>query len=455
MADSFLPLNSEAHSPVAPNPPVRHSLFKASRYGLAGVEQDERRSANRFCRSTRYRRDRGGFCDHADVSVALSYLLYQAFVPSARLPYPVKTILLADGVFAVTTVVMLGRAGAYRRGKSLLSVRVTEQVLRACAQALAIVLVASLFDGLSLPRGLWMAALITVPLSLSAQKHLMSFAVRALHGRGRGNERVLIYGAGGTGRRVFSVLSRSPKLGLQAVSFVDDDPAKAGDSIYEMAYERRSSLPVEPGPLTEEMIVSHGVGLVILAMPSLNRERFDQIMAETGKAKVRVSFVPGDVLASGPQIDYQDIDGVLLASFGRRDGRLGYEIIKRICDLVFSLALIILGAPLFLALAVAIKVDSPGPVFCRQSRVGRRGKLFTMYKFRTMHIGSALYDYSPQAADDRRITRLGRFLRRTSLDEIPQLLNDPSRRDDAGGTAAGKCLLSWSDIPRSTKNGWK
>jgi len=74
-------------------------------------------------------------------------------------------------------------------------------------------------------------------------------------------------------------------------------------------------------------------------------------------------------------------------------------------------------------LAQAIKLDSRGPVLFRQERVGQNGKLFKMFKFRTMHAGSPSYEYSPRASNDPRITRLGKFLRQTSLDEVPQLLN--------------------------------
>jgi lipopolysaccharide/colanic/teichoic acid biosynthesis glycosyltransferase len=102
---------------------------------------------------------------------------------------------------------------------------------------------------------------------------------------------------------------------------------------------------------------------------------------------------------------------------------VGYELVKRFCDLVASFALSVLGSPLLLLLAIAIKIDSRGPVLLRQDRVGRHGELFRMYKFRTMRAGTQLYDYSPRASADSRITRLGRFLRRTSLDEVPQLLN--------------------------------
>jgi lipopolysaccharide/colanic/teichoic acid biosynthesis glycosyltransferase len=103
--------------------------------------------------------------------------------------------------------------------------------------------------------------------------------------------------------------------------------------------------------------------------------------------------------------------------------RTAYELLKRVCDFAGSLALLILGAPLFGLLALLITFDSGGPIFFKQERVGENGRLFKMFKFRTMRSNAAPYDYSPCAPDDPRITRVGRFLRRTSLDELPQLVN--------------------------------
>ncbi len=73
--------------------------------------------------------------------------------------------------------------------------------------------------------------------------------------------------------------------------------------------------------------------------------------------------------------------------------------------------------------AVLIKMDSPGPVWFKQERVGQNGQIFRMFKFRTMSLEASPYDYSPRASADPRITRIGRILRRTSLDELPQLIN--------------------------------
>jgi exopolysaccharide biosynthesis polyprenyl glycosylphosphotransferase len=356
-------------------------------------------------------------------AVIAGYIIYNSFALDRHVYYPAGTVLAVASGVAIVMVLMLDRAGAYRRGNSLLRVRETEQVLRVSAEAFLIVFAVSFFTHILFSRWLLVLSLSLVPLLLFLQKHFTYSVVRMLHARGHGNEKVLIYGAGGTGRRVFSVLKRSPKLGLDPVAFVDDDPAKAGSTIYEMAYERRQSLPVIRGPVTGEMVASHGVGLVIIAIPSIARDRFIRTTNEALRADTSVSFVPGHLLPSGPRIDYQDMDGVLLSCVGGPTRRVGYEVVKRVCDLLGSLVLGILGAPLLLLLALAIKLDSHGPILFRQDRVGLNGKTFRMYKFRTMRAETRLYDYSPRASSDSRITRLGRFLRRTSLDEVPQLLN--------------------------------
>lgn len=357
------------------------------------------------------------------LAVTLGYFIYDSLRLGKHLYYPTSTVTFLAFVFAIGMVLMLDRVGAYRRGNSLLRVRETEQVLRVSSQAFLIALAVSFFTNILFSRWLLVLCLGLVPLLLFAQKSLTYLLLRFLHSRGYGNESVLIYGSGCTGRRVFSVLQRSPKLGLEPLAFVDDDPSKTGNMIYEMAYERRRSAPVVKGPVTRELVAEYGADLVLIAIPSIGRERFARTIAEAFSAKARVSFVPSHLLATDPWVDYQDIDGVLLASFGGSTRRLGYETMKRVCDILGSLVLMLLGTPLFLLLALAIKIDSRGSVLFRQERVGQNGRLFKMFKFRTMYASSPSYEYSPQASSDPRITRLGKFLRRTSLDEVPQLLN--------------------------------
>lgn len=97
---------------------------------------------------------------------------------------------------------------------------------------------------------------------------------------------------------------------------------------------------------------------------------------------------------------------------------------KRLLDLVVTSVVLLLVSPILLIVAIAVRLDSPGPILFRQGRLGKDRKIYQIFKFRTMvvnaeHIGAGLFNYK----DDPRITRIGRFLRRTSLDELPQLFN--------------------------------
>ncbi len=296
-------------------------------------------------------------------------------------------------------------------------------MLRVSAQAFLIVMAVSFFSSFLFSRWLLVLSLALVPLALFVQKNLLYSLIRALHSKGYGIDRVLIYGSGSTGRRVFSALRRSPKLGLAPIAFVDDDPSKTGGVIFEMGYEPQRSAPVVKGPISSQLVSSQMADLVVIAIPSISPERFQRAVEEAFEAKARVSFVPSHFLPSDPAIVYQDVDGVLLASLGMPAKRFGYEAAKRIVDLLGSFILLLLGLPLFLLLAILVRIDSSGPVIFRQERVGLDGRRFRMFKFRTLHISSDPYEFSPQAPTDPRITRLGKFLRRTSLDELPQLLN--------------------------------
>ena len=356
-------------------------------------------------------------------AITFGYLVYYNFDIGKHIHYSGKVVLGVAFGLAVIIVLMLDRVGAYARGNSLLRVRETEQVVRVSTQAFVVALAISFFASFLFSRWLLVITLGLVPLFLFIQKHFMYVLVQNLHSKGYGIQKVLIYGSGHTGRRVLSVLRRSPKLGLEPLALVDDDAAKVGIKVFEMGYEKRRSAPVVEGPVTKDLVTQYGADLVIIAIPSLTHGKFVRTVQEVMAANVRVSFVPAHSPATNSWISYEDIDGVFLASFNKISRWAGYEVTKRLCDVLLSIFLLLLGAPLFLLLAALIKLDSPGPVFFRQTRIGQNGRHFKMWKFRTMRDESPVYEYSPNASSDPRITRIGKFLRRTSLDELPQLFN--------------------------------
>jgi exopolysaccharide biosynthesis polyprenyl glycosylphosphotransferase len=357
------------------------------------------------------------------LAVVIGYLAYYNLQLGKHIQYPLRSVFGVAFAFAIVVLLMLDRVGAYERGNGLLRIRETEQVLRVSIQAFLVVFAASFFTQVLVSRWLLVISVTIVPLSLFLEKLLVYRLVRALHSRGYGIEKVLIYGSGSTGRRVFSALCRSPKLGLEPVAFVDDDPMKAGTLVFEMSYDRRKSARVIKGPIQRALISAHGADLVIIAIPLISHERFIEATNEALAAHARVVFLPSQFFPSDMLLDYDDIDGVLLASFDKGAQRRAYELTKRIGDVLGSIVLLIFGGPFFMLLTILIRLDSRGPAVFRQERVGQHGRLFQMYKFRTMYVDAPQYEYSPSASSDPRITRFGRFLRRTSLDELPQLVN--------------------------------
>jgi exopolysaccharide biosynthesis polyprenyl glycosylphosphotransferase len=149
---------------------------------------------------------------------------------------------------------------------------------------------------------------------------------------------------------------------------------------------------------------------------------------------VRVSILPRLLEVVGSTVEFDDLHGVTVMGVKRFELTRSSATVKRAFDLVWTSIGLLAVAPLMIVAAVAIKLDSPGPVFFRQQRVGRFGKRFHILKFRTMvqdaeALKESLRERNEaqggmfKIADDPRVTRVGRFLRKTSLDELPQLLN--------------------------------
>lgn len=356
----------------------------------------------------------------AVVSAHSAYVLLQL---GKHLHYSPFSVLVAAGSFAAVFVILLESDGAYKHANSLLRIRETERILRVSTQAFGIVFPITFFVSYTFSRWVFVLAAFLVLLFLIVEKQIVYLLIRQMHLHGYGMQNVLIYGAGSTGRRAYSALVRSPKLGMNPVAVVDDDKSITGELIYEFGYKRERSAPILAGPPTSILIRNLGVSLVVVGIPSITQEQLKRLSMVAFAAGAKVAFVPKLSIDSQMQTDYADIDGLLIASLNQPANKFAYEIIKRIFDFSAALVLLILTAPLWIFFAVLIKADSRGPVFFRQLRVGRWGKTFELYKFRTMRVDAPKYDFHPTGTNDPRITRVGGWLRRTSLDELPQLIN--------------------------------
>lgn len=357
-------------------------------------------------------------------TLILSAVLYEFIGLGKRLHYGPEKLLLAAFGFSFLFILLMERDGGYRSANSLLRIRETERVLRVSVIAFSLLFLSTVIVAHMISRGMLLCAFVMVPITLAIEKQLVYGFVSILRARGHGTQNVLIYGAGETGKRLFSALTRSPKLGLRPVAIVDDNPNLAGRVVHETGYRHQHSLVVKGGPLTRHLIQKLNARVLIVGIPSLPLERLNAIAEEAFFAGSVVAFVPRVNHRPDPgTLGYADIDGILIASLLPPLEKPWYEFCKRVFDVMGAAVLILTSAPLWIMIAILVKLDSRGPIFFRQVRVGRNGALFTLLKFRSMYVDSPRYGYHPTCAEDSRITKMGRILRRTSLDELPQLLN--------------------------------
>jgi len=268
--------------------------------------------------------------------------------------------------------------------------------------------------------------LLTI-LLLALVRGAEGLAIAYLRRRGVGIKRVVIVGAGEIGRTVMRTIVARPDLGYRVVGFVDDNPEKGYTDIGR--FKALGPLDNLPAILDEEWPDE-----VIITLPWMYHRKIMGIVRECERRRVRPRIVPDLFQMSLTQVNVEDLGGVPLIGVRSVAISKGALLVKRLIDVTVAAVGLVLCAPLFLLIALAIRLDSPGPIIFRQTRVGLRGRHFEMYKFRSMHVGAEeqqdmLADLNEadgpifKIRDDPRLTRVGRILRRLSLDELPQLVN--------------------------------
>lgn len=305
---------------------------------------------------------------------------------------------------------------------NLIHVRETEAILRSAILSQLAFVCVNLLLGKHLPAWAYALSLLAMASSMMLMRVGVKWLLRRVHEAGYGADPVVIYGHSDTTKQIATAMLRSPSCGLHPVAMIHDDSLKAAERMYRSKDGFCKSLPVSSGPLTSAKLKSFQCNLLILAAPQLSRDE----MATTADI-ARECGAPVAVLSTALEgedpLEQIEIDGLHLVTGMRVVPAWHLDLLKRAMDVAIALFLIILGMPIFLLIALCIKLDSPGPVFFVQKRVGRNGELFSIFKFRSMYAGSPMYEASPTESSDPRITRVGRVIRRAGLDETAQLLN--------------------------------
>jgi len=329
--------------------------------------------------------------------------------------------LLAASVLALPLVVLISKViGLYEQDELVLHRRTLDEApalfqLATLYTLLVFLLEASLIDG-AMGRaqviGLWVSLFV---LSLAGRA-----AARLLARRRAQPERCLLIGEPSGCQRIKSKLESAPAVGAEVVGIIELDP-RGGRPASADLDELRAA------------VTEQSVHRVIIAPVSTDSSDTLELVRASKQLGVRVSLLPRMLEVVGSSVEFDDLDGMAMLAIRRFGLTRSSWAVKRSLDLVGSTIAVLAAAPVLAVAALAIRLESPGPIFFRQTRVGRDGERFDIMKFRTMVADAeerkadllALNETDGffKMKDDPRITRVGKVLRKTALDELPQLFN--------------------------------
>jgi len=243
-------------------------------------------------------------------------------------------------------------------------------------------------------------------------------------------QNTVIVGAGDVGQLIAKKLLQHPEYGINLVGFIDTEPKERRDDLEHLTL-------LGPPNRLPGIIRLFDVERVILAFSRDSHERSLELIRSLKDLNVQIDVVPRLYEMIAPGVGVHTVEGLPLIGLPSFNLSPSSQLLKRAMDVLLSAAGLILLTPFFLVIGLAIKLDSPGPVFFRQWRMGKGDKQFRIIKFRTMGVDAdarkaELTHLNRHAAgdarmfkvaNDPRMTRVGRFLRRYALDELPQLIN--------------------------------
>ncbi len=255
--------------------------------------------------------------------------------------------------------------------------------------------------------------------SITLYRFLLKYSLRRLRAKGYNKQFVLVLGAGTLGKKYCANLAENPEYGLQVLGFLDDFQTNAViiDSMIVPILGKVSDLDL--------ILLNNTIDEVVIALPIDAHKKYYDIILACEKAGVRAQIIPDfyDILPGTPRFE---IFGEL-PIINVRDiplDEIQNKISKRIFDNLIALFAIVVTMPAMVSIAAIIKLTSPGPIIFKQERVGLNRRTFYMYKFRTMkHLPNSQSDTTWTSENDPRRTKFGVFLRKTSLDELPQFFN--------------------------------
>ena len=356
-------------------------------------------------------------------AIMFSYKLYWIMGIGKHVYYQNVHIVSISLIFALITIIIMQIFKVYKNESSLLNMEEIKNVVKSISLSFLLLGVILVFGQINISRYVLLFSYIFSLIFVVAEKmvfyHVSPFAkiLKGFH------KKVLIYGAGDLGRALFREIANSPKLRIDPIGFIDDDPNKHNYVCYQSGFNSTDSIRVlgarEDIKRLKEV---YDVDEVYVAISNISNDKLIEILDYLKERNIKASFVPNLYKVFVHNVRINKI-GEIPVVIEEEEIEPLYLRFKRYLDLLLALVISILLSPIFLIITIAIKMESKGSAIFIHDRVGKGGSIFKLYKFRTMYNDTNPYAVNPIDQDDPRITRVGRFLRKTSLDEIPQVFN--------------------------------
>lgn len=347
----------------------------------------------------------------AYASLPLAFWL-RFYVFSGIPSVPLKSYLQAGLILAPFHVLLYAFFGLYESVRKKRLYQDLGQLFAANALAFALFqMVLFLLRGVHFSRWALFFYFLLVNIFTCGKRIIVRKALHRLRGRGYNQKHVVVVGGGDVARRYIREVDMTPELGLTVVGCVTDRQDWPGQ------------LLLGPTAELEKVLERVRPDEVVAALELWEYQRMPDVIKACEKTGVKLSLIPfyADYMPSHPQID--SINGLPLINLRRIPlDNLGNAFLKRSMDIVGALVLMLLTSPIMLATAIGVKCSSPGPIIFKQKRIGRNKKVFYMYKFRSMRVNSTSDTAWSSNCDDRK-TKFGAFIRKFSIDELPQFWN--------------------------------
>ncbi len=352
--------------------------------------------------------------------------LFRAVDPAFDTPYEVYLPFV--GLFTLLLILVYRQQGVYRLRRHISWFDEFYAIASGTATGTIILIVGIfLYRPAFYSRVIFLYAGVFTLILLGLSRLIKVILLRQMRRRGIGTERVLIVGAGEVARAVMRAVVANPEYGFHIIGFLDDNSILGETDI-----GRFKAL----GSIDNlvDVVREHKIDEVIITLPWQYHRKIVTIMAHCERENIRARIVPDLFQMTINRMNVEELAGIPMIGVKEVSISGLNQVVKRSLDVACSALVLFLAAPLMALIALMIKLESPGPVLFRQERVGRNGRCFEVYKFRSMveradEQKSALLHLNEAAGPlfkirhDPRMTRVGKWLRKLSLDELPQFYN--------------------------------